>query len=53
MLLRLKLGRAPSLSAARAVEALDEAGLVPVKDALTRPRDEALRLVGALLSTEL
>lgn len=53
VLLRLKLNRAPSSGAVAAVEHLTDAALAAVRDALERPKDEALRLVQTLLSTEL
>ena len=53
VLLRLKLGRAPSGSAVAAVEELDDKALTTVREALERPKVEALRLVQTLLCVDL
>ena len=53
VLLKLKLGRAPSAQAVEAINALSAPGLAALLDALKRPKDEALPLVSAILPAEL
>lgn len=53
VLLRLRLGRAPSAAALAALQALDDIQLPAIRAALERPPGEVLPLVSALLSTEL
>ena len=53
VLLRLKLGRAPSVAALAAIEALSEPQLTTLREALERPKAEGLRLAQAMLSTDL
>lgn len=53
VLLKLKLGRPPSEMALAQLGQLEDSQLAALVDALKRPRDEALPLVGALLSVEL
>ncbi len=53
ILLKFKLGRAPSPQTVEAINALSESGLAALLDALKRPKDEALPLMMALLPTEL
>lgn len=49
VLLKLKLGRSPSAEAVRAVDNLDPFSLTAVRDALKKPKEQALQLVSALL----
>ncbi|WP_019010867.1 replication initiator protein A [Deinococcus aquatilis] len=53
VLLKLKLGRVPSVAAAEAIDQLSEDGLSSLLDALKRTKDQALPLVRALLSVDL
>lgn len=53
VLLRLKLGRAPSAAAAKAIEGLSEQAVSTLREALERPKIEGLKLAQALLSTDL
>jgi len=53
VMLRLKLGRAPSQEVSMALEELAEEALGAVREAVGRPKDEALTLVRALLNVEL
>lgn len=53
VMLKLKLGRAPSSGAVKALDALDPHGLTAVRDALQRPKEEALKLASSILLAEL